>query len=72
MEVAKYEDNMTLKSVYFASHTAKKRDYFKQIENSDRDQKLACQVFLGDKTASRVFMRETYFLVLLARCLINS
>ena len=39
MEVAKYEDNMTFKSVYFASHTTKKRDYFKQIENSDRDQK---------------------------------
>jgi hypothetical protein len=48
----------------------KKRDYFKQIESSDRDQKYkkdsgaACQVFLGDKTASRVFIRETYFLVL--------
>jgi hypothetical protein len=39
MEVAMYEDNMTFKSVYFASHTTKKRDYFKQIENSDRDQK---------------------------------
>ena len=70
MEVAEYEDNMRFKSVYFASHTMKKRDYFKQIENSKRDQKYkkdsgaACQVFLGDKTASRVFLRETYFLVL--------
>jgi len=44
----------------------KKRDYFKQIESSDRDQKMtkvqkdsgaAWQVFLGDKTASREFMR---------------